>query len=171
MKSKTLYVLVGLMTYFQASLMAQSSYIDYSALTILKQFYETERLGKLVMQDNEFEPNNSGYMSRIYANPLLLNGTTLIYGNFNLSSRGILTIVKGNPETSTAQKIPFYVLIRRNGKMVEAPTMKFKNKKLYKIEVSEIFKFCEPNDILILKPANPEDWRAKRVLKLLGAGC
>lgn len=173
MKRKSIFLVFTLVSIFNSFSFAQnSSYVDYSVLTLLKQFYETERKGKLVMQDNELEPNSTaGYMSNIYVNPLLLDGKQLIYGKFDLLSKGILSVVKGNPETSDAKAIPFYVSIRRNGKIIESPKMKFKGKKLYKIDVSEIFPFCENGDLLILKPANPEDWRAKRILKLLGYGC
>ncbi len=124
-----------------------------------------------VMQCNEFESNEAGLESNIFANPLLINGKLLDYGNFDLNSKGQLTVVKGNPETAEAMPIPFQVYIRREGKVVEDKKMLFLNKTLLRIDLSDIFSFCKNGDLLIIKPVRSEDWKAKRVLKLIGQGC
>ena len=126
---------------------------------------------KEVMQCNEFESNEAGQASNIFANPLLINGQLLDYGNFDLNSKGLLTVVKGNPETDEAMPIPFQVYIRREGKVVEDKKMSFLNKTLLRIELSDIFSCCKNGDLLIIKPMRSEDWKAKRVLKLIGPGC
>ena len=35
----------------------------------------------------------------------------------------------------------------------------------------QVFKFAKEGDLLIIKPARAEDWRAKRILKLIVNGC
>jgi hypothetical protein len=73
--------------------------------------------------------------------------------------------------TSVMKPIPFYVSIRRNGVIVEDNKMNFLNKQLYKVNLSDVFPFSKPGDVLIINPVNPEDWKAKRILKLLNMGC
>jgi hypothetical protein len=125
---------------------------------------------KEVIQDNEFERNEAGELANFYLNPLLLNGRTLDLNNFFLGTKGILSVVKGKPETNEAKAIPFYVYIRRDGKIIEDSKMSFLNKTLFKIELSDIFPFCKRGDLLIIKPVRGEDWKAKRILKLI-EGC
>ena len=101
----------------------------------------------------------------------MLDGKELDYGKFTLFSEGVLTVVRGNPQTKDLTPIPFYVSIRRNGKIITDKKMLFANKSLKKIDLAEIFAFARYGDLLIIKPARPEDWRAKRILKLTGGGC
>ncbi len=123
-----------------------------------------------VKQDSEFEPNIFGVRTDIPDNPLLINGKTLDYNNFMIGSKGELTVVKGKPETSKATPIAFYVQIRRDGVILEDSKMPFLHKQLYKIDLSKIFPFCKDGDRLIIKPVKLENWKAKRILKLVD-GC
>jgi hypothetical protein len=123
-----------------------------------------------VMQDNELSRNEMGQDANFYENPLQINGRVLDYNTFDLSTRGILTVVKGNSNSKEAQSIPFSISIRRKGKILIDKKMAFLNKTFYKIDLSDIFKFSEHGDILIVNPIRTEDWKAKRLLKLLG-GC
>ena len=156
---------------------AQDSY--YTRLTklsgyyLLNGFYITahEKNAIEVMQDNEFDKNQAGQYVYFHTNPLVLNGKQLDYGDFDLNSRGFLTVVKGKPETPEAEPISFYVYLRRDGKIIEDKKMLFANKSLKKINLSEIFPFAKQGDLLIIQPVGAEDWRAKRILKLIGGGC
>ena len=152
---------------------AQSSDFVLTDLTRMYLFYNSRPVNhaKEVMQDNELEKNALGENANISWNPLLLNGKVLDYDMFFLESKGVLTLVKGKPETDEATPIPFYISIRRNGKIFEDKKMTFLNKSLYKINLSALSTFTKNGDILIIKPARAEDWKAKRILKLIANGC
>jgi predicted nucleic acid-binding Zn ribbon protein len=123
-----------------------------------------------VIQDNEWVRNDMGKDANFHTNPLQINGRMLDYNTFDLSTKGMLTVVKGNPTSKEAQAIPFSISIRRNGEILTDKKMSFLNKTLYKVNLSDIFPFSQHGDILIVNPARVEDWKGKRLLKLLG-GC
>jgi hypothetical protein len=148
-----------------------ASFKEMSNLNFFNKSMASLKHANEVMQDNEFERNDKGNDTNIHANPLILNGYSLDYSIFDLNSRGFLSVVKGKPETTDAKPLPFYVLIRRNGVQVEDKKMLFLNKILTKVNLSDIFPFCKNGDMLIIKPVNTEDWKAKRILKLIAAGC
>lgn len=133
-------------------------------------FTPADRHAKEVRQDSEFEPSNLVAKPAFAENPLQLDGKPLDYRTFEYYTKGTLTVIKGQPNTKEAVAIPFYVSIRRNGKIIDSKKMPFANKVLFKINMLDIFPFTQGNDMLIIRPANPEDWQAKRILKLIG-GC
>ena len=45
--------------------------------------------------------------------------------------------------------------------------MNFMGKELYEVEISKVLAFGQPGDQLIIDPASPEYWKAKRILKLV----
>lgn len=132
-----------------------------------------------VMRDNELERNAIGQNTGIHCNPLLLDGQSLDYDTFTINSSGELTVIKGeysdfdqtapnyNPRSPEFIKIPFTVRLRRDGKILESEGMDFLNREGYKIEISKVLAFGKPGDQLIINPANKEDWKAKRILKLI----
>lgn len=129
---------------------------------------KTDR-AKEVAQDNELEYHAQS-VGTFFSNPLQVDGRELDYSIFNLGTEGELTLIKGNSLTGQAMQIPFYIYLRRDGKILELPIDKALKKKLLKIDLPAILKHAEPGDQLIIKPANKEDWQAKRILKLRG-GC
>lgn len=173
MKSKTKFLFAFLL--FALSFTALNaqvgvSYADYMTRLRLTPPYLTKDMRQEVKQNNEFLRTNNGEGTLFHANPLLVNGGSLDYGAFDLNSTGVLSVVQGEPESKDAKPIPFYVSIRRNGQIIADKKMPFLNKTLYKIDLSDIFLFSKPGDMLIINPARSEDWRAKRILKLLGTG-
>jgi len=129
---------------------------------------KTER-AKEVMQDNEY--TSTGYEEGVFfCNPLMLGGKSLDYGEFNLQSKGELTVFK---ESVTGQKtqVPFYLYLRRNGNKVLFPDKERPDPKQIKIEISEILRHAEPGDLLVIEAVRREDGPVKRILKLLGGGC
>jgi hypothetical protein len=177
MERKMKYLFMGLMLLFTKSTFAQNNSNVVASITKLNWFYNPDfeyfkrKRAKEVMQDNELERHEVGQYENFNTNPLQLNDKTLDYGTFDLSSNGILTLVKGNLITVKATPISFYVSIRRNGKILNDKKMLFLNKALYKINLSEIFPFSKEGDMLILNPVNVENWKAKRILKLIWGGC
>ncbi len=173
MLAKTKYLFVFLLfalNFTALNAQAGVSYADYLTSLRLTAPFLTKDMRQEVKQNNEFLRTPNGEGNLFHANPLLLNGELLDYGAFDLNSKGVLTVVKGDPESKDAKPIPFYVSIRRNGEIISDKKMSFLNKTLYKIELSDIFSFSKPGDMLIINPARSEDWRAKRILKLLGTG-
>ena len=125
---------------------------------------------KEVMQDNESVI--TGYEKGMFlGNPLILNGKPLDYGEFNLQSKGELTVSKGAAITGQTTQIPFYVYLRRNGNKVLIRDKERSDPKQIKIDISEILKHAEPGDHLVIEAVKKEDGPVKRILKLLGGGC
>lgn len=173
MKVKIKFLFMGLIIALTCNIAnAQNGNMSFLDLTKLHGLWGNSAVNnaKEVAQDNELEKKEGVEAPTFGCNPLMLNGKTLDYGTFGLSSKGDLTIVKGKSEKGEDITIPFYVSIRRNGKVIENPKMPFCNKILYKVSLSDIFPFSQPDDVLIINPARAEDWQAKRILKILG-GC
>jgi len=119
------------------------------------------------MQNNEFERSEIGQSENIYCNPLLLDGRLLDYGNFTIATRGELELIKGDPASSGSTKIPFFIRLRRDDKIINNKHMDFLDKQLYEIEISTVLAFSKPGDQLIITPVNKVDWKAKRILKII----
>jgi hypothetical protein len=158
--SATLLVLTVL---FEFPVFAQSLFSFNSLLNTGRQ--------KEVMQDSEFLPTGQA-IGNFYGNPLRMDGQPLEYSTFKIKSKGELTVIKGDAVTGQTIQIPFYIYLRRNGTMVKLPGEDLLKSKHMKIEMSTILELAEPGDRLIVEPANKEDWKAKRILKLFGDdGC
>lgn len=117
-----------------------------------------------VMQDNEFDRSEVGQDANIFCNPLLLGGSSLDYETFGRSSTGVLSLSRGEPGSPHSTLIPFRVHLRRNGKLLEAG---FSASETYKVELAGIMSVSRAGDLLIIDPVNKEDWKAKRILKIL----
>jgi hypothetical protein len=175
MQKKTKWLCTLLVVFFTTTVAKTQNLESYAQMTTIPFFRALARPPRLthaqeVMQDNELQCNKIGQDANFYTNPLQINGLMLDYDTFDLTTKGVLTVVKGNPATKEAQAIPFTISIRRNGKVLKDKNKAFLNKTLYKIDLSEIFPFNEHGDILIINPTRKADWKAKRLLKLLG-GC
>lgn len=115
-------------------------------------------------EDAEFERNEAGKDTPIYANPLLLNGQPFDYSKFSIKSKGLLTVMKGKPTSPEAVKIPFRLYIRRNGMIVYE---KKSSSKLTEIEISEVLALSQAGDQLIINPIEKVDFKAKRIINVL----
>jgi hypothetical protein len=144
-----------------------SAFFSYAqSLTSLYSSDHSEK-GREVMQDNEFEGSETRQSSTIYCNPLLLDGHSLEYGTFTIYTKGELALITGKPESSWSTKIPFFIRLRRGGKIVNNKNMDFLHKQLYEIEISTVLAFSQLGDQLIITPVNKVDWKAKRILKII----
>lgn len=131
---------------------------------------EKRERAKEVAQDNEYI--RTGHEAGIFfENPLMLDGVPLEYGEFNLRSKGELTVNKGAVITGKAMQVPFYVYLRRNGNIVPIPGKECPDPKQTKVEISEILSHAEIGDQLVIEAVRKEDGAVKRILKLLGLGC
>lgn len=124
---------------------------------------------KEVIQDNEYKV--TGKEKGIFLeNSLMLNGAPLDYGDFTLLSTGELTVVKGGAKIGETVPVPFRVYLRRDGRKLPIET-ESKCSSQMKVDLSEILKSAEPDDLLVIEAVNEEDGLVKRVLKLINPGC
>jgi hypothetical protein len=118
-------------------------------------------------QDNEFAYSGEA-TGTFYCNPLVLDGMLFDYNAITLESNGELTLIKGDPKNSKVLEIPFYLHLRRNGKILTHPNAE--GVFFSKAEISTILEIAQNGDELIVEPVNKEDWPAKRIIKI-GGGC
>ncbi len=165
---KKSFTLLMLLTSIIGSRTFAQDFFNFNA--ILKAQLAKQERAKEVMQDNEYA--STGYEEGIFlCNPLLLNGKPLDYGEFNLQSKGELTVSKGAATNGQTTEIPFYVYLRRNGNEVLIPGKERSAPEQINIEISEILRHAAPGDQLVIEAVNKEDGLVKRILKLLGGGC
>ncbi|GEM_PF-3221890 len=117
--------------------------------------------------DNELEPGSQTSDEHIYCNPLVLDGELLNYETFGLQSTGTLMLMAENPISSEAIPIPFTILLRRKGTIMNETSMHFMNEEMLAIEISRVLQLAKPGDHLIINPVNGKYWKAKRILKLI----
>ena len=115
---------------------------------------------------NTFAPGSTTNGEAIfYANPLLLNNKTFTYADFSMASKGILTVVSGNPETAQVEKIPFRIYLRRNGNVVDN-SLSNTSQSALEIDVAPVLAMAKPGDDLVIEPVRTSDSRARRSIKL-----
>jgi hypothetical protein len=159
------YILVLLLTVITGSwTFAQDSIrVDFFAQT-----ENSDRL-KEILLDNEY--TSTGYeQGNFYSNPLTLNGKPLDFFEFNLGSKGELTVIKGAAATGKTIQVPFYAYLRRDGNRVFIPGYEKPDISQVKLDISEILRHAKRGDHLVIEPVNKVDGPAKRILKLLD-GC
>lgn len=132
----------------------------------------TDRVAKAkaVTLDNELEQGEVGREANFFGNPLLLNGKPLEYADFSIFSKGILTVVEGDPESPVAKKIPFKIYLRRDGTIITQGKSDI-NREITEIEISKVLSLARNGDHLIIAPARKSDWKAKRIIKVIMDGC
>lgn len=151
---------------------AQQTYSDYVKMRFTQLRLPQPPHAQEVRQNNEIVENTTVKSAYFSENPLRLNGEQLDFENFYLSSKGILSLVREDNKAKKGQAVPFYVTIRRNGALVQDKKMPFLNKAFIRVNLSEIFPFSQPGDVMIIHPAQEEDWKGKRILKLMSMnGC
>ena len=143
-----------------------------SAQDLAQQLFNFDAKGRLarekeVIQNNEYV--TTGYEKGIFiSNPLMLDGKPLEYSEFNIQSKGELTVCKGTAIKGQTTQIPFYVYLRRDGNTVLISPVKTDQ---IKIDLADVLKHAKPGDLLVIQAVNKEDGPVKRILKLLGGGC
>lgn len=160
---KKTFTVLMLLTVIIGSRTSAQDYFSFARVLGLERSQE-------VMQDNEY--TSTGYeQGNFFSNPLMLNETPLDYNVFSLASKGELTVIKGAPTTGETMQVPFYVYLRRSGTKVYIPGKERPDPKQMKIDISEILRFANPGDQLVIEPVRKEDGPVKRILKLLKGGC
>ncbi|KAA9354742.1 hypothetical protein [Larkinella humicola] len=117
---------------------------------------------------DSYESRKSGDEKKTKAfsdNPLLLDGISLDYSFFSLSSRGKLTVVAGDPYSPDATKIPFRAYLRRDGKPLNMGKADGRCEKS-EIELSDVLAYAQVGDDLVIEPTRKEDAVARRIIRL-----
>jgi hypothetical protein len=84
-------------------------------------------------------------------NSLLFNGKPLVYDQFSLSSRGVLTMVMGDSKTKETKTMLFKVYLKRQDKILPFGISNQGNG-VTELDVSEILKFANLGDQLVIEP-------------------
>ena len=103
----------------------------------------------------------AGDNEKAFYNSVLFNGKPLINEQFSLNSRGVLTMVMGDMKT----KIPFKIYLKRQDKIVPLGGSAYENE-LTEIEVSQILKFANLGDQLVIEPVDKKPQTAVKVIFL-----
>ncbi|MCE6992377.1 hypothetical protein [Dyadobacter sp. CY323] len=98
-----------------------------------------------------------------HSNPLLLNGHTVEYKLLSAVNRGMITLVKGNPESADATRVPFLIYLKRAGKIVN-PDSHAHNYAVMQYEMAEILRYAKVGDDIVIDPASKEDAVGRRII-------
>lgn len=108
---------------------------------------------------------SKGGETYFYGNPLVLNGKPLDYQTFWKGSKGLLALVKGNPNSADATRVPFKIYLKHEGQVVNKG-LSSDSRELYEVEVAHVLALARFGDELVIEPALKSDVKAKRVIKL-----
>jgi hypothetical protein len=101
----------------------------------------------------------------------LLNGKSIGYNVFPITSKGTLELIKDQSESASGTRIPFRVYLMRENIMVNSRNLEFLSP-VYAVEISKLLALAKQGDQLILAPVHKEEWAAKRILTVVtGIGC
>lgn len=108
---------------------------------------------------------SKGGENYFYGNPLVLNGSPLNYQTFWKGSKGVLALVKGDPNSADSPKVPFHIYLKHEGQIVNKG-LSSDTRELYEVEVAHVLALAHFGDELVIEPALKSDAKAKRVIKL-----
>ena len=98
-------------------------------------------------------------------NSLLFNGKPLIYDQFSLSSRGVLTMVMSDSKTKEIKTMLFKVYLKRQDKILPFGISNQGNG-VTELDVSDILKFANLGDQLVIEPVEKKSQMSIRVIFL-----
>ena len=107
----------------------------------------------------------AGDNEKAFYNSVLFNGKPLIYDQFSLSSRGLLTMVINDSKTQESKSIAFKIYLKRQDKVIPFGGSDNGNG-VSEIEVSDILKFANLGDQLIIEPVEKKAQIFTRVIFL-----
>jgi len=106
-----------------------------------------------------------GENEKPFYNSVLFNGKPLIYDQFSLNSRGVLTMVMNDSETREIKTMLFKIYLKRQDKILPFGGSDHGNG-VSKIEVSDILKFANLGDQLVIEPVEKKTQMFTRVIFL-----
>jgi|GEM_PF-1921863 len=108
------------------------------------------------------------YVPANYYNPLLLNNRSLDYNLFSIGSKGVLSVVAGNPIDARTPRVPFRIYLQRDGKPVNMGASD-SGRIVSEIDVSAVLIQAKPGDVLVIEPARNEDQIGRQTIRLKDA--
>lgn len=98
-------------------------------------------------------------------NPLLLDNKPVNYADFSILTKGMLTVVAGNTETTEIEKIPFRIYLRRDEKNIISGVSDT-TRSLLTIDIASVLAIAKPGDYLVIDPTRESDSKARRSIKV-----
>jgi hypothetical protein len=98
-------------------------------------------------------------------NSVLFNGKPFVYDQFSLSSRGVLTMVINDSKTKEMKSMAFRIYLKRQDKVLPFGVYNHGNG-VSEVEVSEILKFANLGDQLIIEPVEKKGQMSTSVIFL-----
>lgn len=94
-------------------------------------------------------------------NALLLNGTVVTTGQFGHVVRGVISLAKRGSDPKSL--VSFHIYLKRNGRIINAEGYPH-NFAVQHWEISDILKWAEPGDQIIVDPAEPQNAAGRKVI-------
>ncbi|MEO6288029.1 MAG: hypothetical protein ABIN80_06370 [Dyadobacter sp.] len=94
---------------------------------------------------------------------VLLNGVAVEFSQLSLVNRGVVSLVRGNPQAMVKTNVPFKVYLQRAGKIVDADTYA-SHYAMLQYQFADILKFARAGDEIIIEPADKNDPVGRRVI-------
>lgn len=99
----------------------------------------------------------------VNCNPLLLNGASVTMDQLGWATRGILSIVKNKLNATQNTRIPFYIYLKRDGKIMDA-NADAHNRPVLQYELAEILRSARAGDQIVIDPAVKTDAAGRSVI-------
>jgi hypothetical protein len=106
-----------------------------------------------------------GENEKAFYNSVLFNGKPLVYDQFSLSSRGVLTMVMNDSKTKEMKTMPFKVYLKRQDKILPFGVSN-QVSGVTELEVSDILKFANLGDQLVIEPIDKKSQISTKVIFL-----
>jgi hypothetical protein len=103
-----------------------------------------------------------------HSSPVLLNGKVVTIEQLTYVTRGVLTLMKGDPASERNTNIPFLIYLKRGGKIVDAQADAHNHAVMY-YEIAEILKSAQAGDQLVIDPVDSGDKTAQKVITIKSA--
>lgn len=115
----------------------------------------------LSLSVSEALPKNDA--DNFYWNPLLLNDKPVDSEMLSSYNRGKLSLIQGNPDSQSKTKVPFYIYLKRAGKIVDTDSYAHNNT-VVEFELGEILKSAKAGDQIVIDPADKNHTIERKII-------
>ncbi|MHA4742324.1 hypothetical protein [Dyadobacter sp. MSC1_007] len=92
----------------------------------------------------------------VNGNPLLLNGAVVTMEQLAWAARGVLAVVKRDAASTQSTRVPFYIYLKRDGKIVDANAYAH-NHSVMQYELAEVLRSARAGDQIVIDPVVKSD--------------
>ncbi|WAC09850.1 hypothetical protein [Dyadobacter pollutisoli] len=92
-------------------------------------------------------------------NSVLLNGVAVEFTQLSSINRGVISLVKGNPQAMVKTNVPFKVYLKRQGKLIDGDSYAY-HYAMLQYEIANILKFAQAGDDIIIDPVDKKNDQA-----------